>query len=92
MLFVGRVFVGNFALEILDYSTKHNILTDNALHIYHLYCRQEGKRPMIYKTTHRRTRNAISALPAGTEWELYRKGLFGHKWKLVDYGIVSNQK
>ena len=47
---------------------------------------------MIYKTTHRRTRNAISALPAGTEWELYRKGLFGHKWKLVDYGIVSNQK
>ncbi len=45
---------------------------------------------MIYKTTHRRARNAISALPTGTEWELYRKGLFSSQWRMIDYGIARS--
>ena len=88
MLFVEREFVSNFALEILKHPINHNILTDNILHMYRLYYRQEGKAPIISKTTHRRVRKAIAALPEGTEWELYRKGLFASQWRIIDYGVV----
>lgn len=57
-----------------------------------LHYRQQMYRPVICPTFRRRARKAIAALPAGSEWELYRKGLFSREWKLVDYGIVSNQE
>ena len=56
--------------------------------MYRLYYRQEGKRPEVYNTTRRRASRMIATLPTGTEWELYRKGLFSSQWRLADYGVI----
>lgn len=60
--------------------------------MYRLFYRQEGNRPVVYKTTHRRAIKAIAALPTGTEWELYKKGLFASVWHLADYGVVDENQ
>ena len=91
MLFAEQVFVSNFAIEMLERPINHNMLKNNILHMYRLYYRQEGKRPEISTTTHRRARKAIAVLPPGTEWELYKKGLFTSQWQLADYGFKSKQ-
>ena len=64
------------------------MLTNSILSVYRLYCRQDGKRPVVCPTNLRNARKATATPPAGTEWELYRKGLFSGRWRMVDYGVT----
>lgn len=56
---------------------------------HRLFYRQENNHPFVIPITLRQARKTIAALPVGTEWELYKRGLFDREWKMTDYGLVT---